>query len=282
MKYINKEIMNRVYDILTNKLFLAGVIVILIFLVFKQCEMIKTTKSEVSLEHNNYLAARDSVRVIKEEIGKIIVEKSSYQKKVSQLEKDQIDLIKRLELKSNGKKTTPKTVVQIVTKYKDSIVNIPSEVIKDPNGSESIVFTHEPSLPGKNRLKISGKVPYQIDLKRDSRDSTKYIANIIPRGTSLNIEQNIDIVTGIYQDPKSKRIMTRITTDYPNLRFNEINSFDITDNPETRKALKSARKEFGFGVNFGYGIIGNSKGIDNGFYIGVGVHYSPRFLQFGK
>jgi hypothetical protein len=98
----------------------------------------------------------------------------------------------------------------------------------------------------------------------------------------LNLEQNIDITTGIYRDPKTKRMMTRVTTTYPGLTFNDINSFDITDNADTRKALKAARKEFGLGVQLGYGISGSSVGLSPGFYIGFGVHYSPRFLQFGK
>jgi hypothetical protein len=133
-----------------------------------------------------------------------------------------------------------------------------------------------------NKLKITGKTPYAISLHVDPLDSTKYIATILPGLTSLNLEQNIDITTGIYRDPKSKRMMTRVTTDYPGLTFNDINSFDITDNPDTRKALKAARKEFGLGVQVGYGISGSSAGLSPGFYIGFGVHYSPRFLQFGK
>ena len=131
-------------------------------------------------------------------------------------------------------------------------------------------------------MKIAGKVPYDLRLSKDPRDTTKYIASVIPGGTSLTIEQNIDIVTALYQDPKSKRIMTRVSTTYPNLTFSDVNSFDITDNPETRKALKAARKEFGLGVNLGYGLLGSSTSLTTGFYIGVGVHYSPKFLQFGK
>jgi len=131
-------------------------------------------------------------------------------------------------------------------------------------------------------LKITGKTPYTISLHVDPLDSTKYLASILPGLTSLNLEQNIDITTGIYRDPKTKRMMTRVTTTYPGLTFNDINSFDITDNADTRKALKAARKEFGLGVQLGYGISGSQSGISPGFYIGFGVHYSPKFLQFGK
>ena len=282
MKYINKENLNKAAGLLNNRFFLLAVIVILIMLTLKQCGAADHAKAEALREHNNYLASLDSVRVIKNDLGELIVEKSAYQLKVSELSKEQKDLIKRLDLNSNGRGNTPRTVIQTVSEYRDSIVNIASEVVKDPNGSEAIAFLHEPQLPGKNKLKIAGKVPYDLRLSKDPRDTTKYIASVIPGVTSLTIEQNIDIVTALYQDPKSKRIMTRVSTTYPNLTFSDVNSFDITDNPETRKALKAARKEFGLGVNLGYGLLGSSTSLTTGFYIGVGVHYSPKFLQFGK
>jgi len=238
-------------------------------------------EAEAKREHNNYLASLDSVRTIKSDNGRLTQEKSAYELKASELSKSQKDLIHQLGLKSSGRGNTPSSVINIITEIRDS-VKIASTIVKDTNGDESINFLHNPQMPGNNKLKITGKTPYTISLHVDPLDSTKYIATILPGLTSLNLEQNIDITTGIYRDPKSKRMMTRVTTDYPGLTFNDINSFDITDNPDTRKALKAARKEFGLGVQVGYGISGSSAGISPGFYIGFGVHYSPRFLQFGK
>jgi hypothetical protein len=282
MKYINRENLNKVSGLIGNRLFLIVVIVVLIMLSFKQCGDAEHAKSEALREHNNYLASQDSVRVIKSELGELIVEKSAYQIKVSELSQDQKELIKRLNLNTNGRGTTPKTVIQTVSEYKETITGISSTVVKELNGSEAITFNHEPVLPGKNKLKIFGKVPYDLDLSRDPSDSTKYIASVKPLGTTLTIEQNIDIVTGLYQDPKSKRIMTRVSTTYPNLTFSDVNSFDVTDSPETRKALKAARKEFGLGLSVGYGLIGNSNSMGTGVFVGLGVHYTPKFLQFGK
>jgi hypothetical protein len=258
-----------------------AVIVILGMLFLKQCGKTAHMEAEAKREHNNYLASLDSVRTIKSDNGRLIQEKSAYELKASELSKSQKDLIHQLGLKSSGRGNTPSSVINIVTEIRDS-VKIASTIVKDTNGDESINFLHNPQMPGNNKLKITGKTPYTISLHVDPLDSTKYIATILPGLTSLNLEQNIDITTGIYRDPKSKRMMTRVTTDYPGLTFNDINSFDITDNPDTRKALKAARKEFGLGVQVGYGISGSSAGLSPGFYIGFGVHYSPRFLQFGK
>jgi hypothetical protein len=281
MKLLDKGTFSKVLSVLSSRFSMLAVIVILGMLFLKQCGKTAHMEAEAKREHNNYLASLDSVRTIKSDNGRLIQEKSAYELKASELSKSQKDLIHQLGLKSNGRGNTPSSVINIVTEIRDS-VKIASTIVKDTNGDESINFLHNPQMPGNNKLKITGKTPYTISLHVDPLDSTKYIATILPGLTSLNLEQNIDITTGIYRDPKTKRMMTRVTTDYQGLTFNDINSFDITDNPDTRKALKAARKEFGLGVQVGYGISGSSAGLSPGFYIGFGVHYSPRFLQFGK
>jgi hypothetical protein len=281
MKLLNKDTFSKVSSVLSSRFSMLAVIVVLVLLFLKQCGKTAHMEAEAKREHNNYLASLDSVRTIKSDNGRLTQEKSTYELKASELSKSQKDLIHQLGLKSSGRGNTPSSVINIVTEIRDS-VKIASTIVKDTNGDESINFLHNPQMPGNNKLKITGKTPYTISLHVDPLDSTKYIATILPGLTSLNLEQNIDITTGIYRDPKSKRMMTRVTTDYPGLTFNDINSFDITDNPDTRKALKAARKEFGLGVQVGYGISGSSAGLSPGFYIGFGVHYSPRFLQFGK
>ncbi len=272
----------KILGFITSRTFMLIAIAVLIFLFMRQCGVAKNAEAEARREHNNYLASIDSVRTIKKERDHAIYEKSAFQLKVSELSQEQKDLIKELDLKSNGRGTTPKTVIQYVVEYRDVIKNIPSTVDKDPDGGESITFLHNPELKGKNKLRIAGKVPYSVNILRDSTDSTKYFAEIIPGGTTLDIEQSIDIVTGVYMEPKTKRIMTRVSTTFPNLTFSEINSFDITDSPETRQLMKSSRKQFGLGLNLGYGLNMGSNGINPGVYVGIGLHYSPRFLQFGK
>lgn len=56
----------------------------------------------------------------------------------------------------------------------------------------------------------------------------------------------------------------------------------MVDDPGTRKALRGARKPFGIGVGVGYGMSLATDGYQAGPIIGVGLYYSPKFLQFGK
>lgn len=281
MKKISK-ILDSVYKIVSNKLILIGIIVLLIFLSIRQCEKAGSLQAEARREHNNYLASQDSVRTIKKEKDHLIVEKSAMELKVSELSDEQKKLITKLGLKDNGKSTTPSVVTEIQIVYVDRFINVPTKVEKDKDGKESITFTHSPKMKGNNSLTISGKIPYTLDITKSPDVADLVFTKLNTGAAELDIKQNIEIITGIYRDPKTKRLMTRVSTEYPGIDFKDVNSFTILDTKENRDALKAARKPYGIGVNFGIGIAANQKGIGPGIYLGIGLQYSPKFLQFGK
>jgi hypothetical protein len=281
MKKISK-ILDSVYKIVSNKLILIGIIVLLIFLSIRQCEKAGSLQAEARREHNNYLASQDSVRTIKKEKDHLIVEKSAMELKVSELSDEQKKLITKLGLKDNGKSTTPSVVTEIQIVYVDRFINVPTKVEKDKDGKESITFTHSPKMKGNNSLTISGKIPYTLDITKSPDVADLVFTKLNTGAAELDIKQNIEIITGIYRDPKTKRLMTRVSTEYPGIDFKDVNSFTILDTKENRDALKSARKPYGIGVNFGIGLAANQKGIGPGIYLGIGLQYSPKFLQFGK
>lgn len=281
MKKIS-EILDSIYKIVSNRLVLIGAIVLLIFLSIRQCERANGAEADSKRQHNNYLAMQDSVRIIKKEKDHLIVEKSAMEIKVCELTDEQKRLITKLGLKDNGKSTTPSVVTEIQIVYVDRFINIPTKVEKDKDGKESITFTHSPKMKGNNSLTISGKIPYTLDITK-SPDKEDLVFTKLNTGTAeLDIKQNIEITTGIYRDPETKRLMTRVATEYPGIDFKDINSFTILDTKENRDALKAARKPYGIGVNFGIGLAANQKGIGPGIYLGIGFQYSPKFLQFGK
>lgn len=281
MKKISK-ILDSIYKIVSNRLVLIGAIVLLIFLSIRQCERANGAEADSKRQHNNYLAMQDSVRIIKKEKDHLIVEKSAMEVKVSELSEEQKRLITKLGLKDNGKGTTPSVVTEIQIVYVDRFINIPTKVEKDKDGKESITFTHSPKMKGNNSLTISGKIPYTLDITK-SPDKEDLVFTKLNTGTAeLDIKQNIEITTGIYRDPVTKRLMTRVATEYPGIEFKDVNSFSILDTKENRDALKSARKPYGIGINLGMGLVANQKGIGPGIYLGIGLNYSPKFLQFGK
>jgi hypothetical protein len=281
MKKIS-EILNSIYKIVSNRLVLIGAIVLLIFLSIRQCERANGAEADSKRQHNNYLAMQDSVRAIKKEKDHLIVEKSAMELKVSELSDEQKRLITKLGLKDNGKSTTPSVVTEIQIVYVDRFINVPTKVEKDKDGKESITFTHSPKMKGNNSLTISGKIPYTLDITKSPDKEDLVFTKLNTGPAELDIKQNIEIITGIYRDPETKRLMTRVSTEYPGIDFKDVNSFTILDTKENRDALKAARKPYGIGVNFGIGLAANQKGIGPGIYLGIGLQYSPKFLQFGK
>lgn len=275
------EILESTSKIFSNRLVLIGIIILLIFLSIRQCERANGAEADSKRQHNNYLAMKDSVRVIKKEKDLLVVEKSAMEMKVSELSEEQKGLIKKLGLKSNGKKETPTVITDVQIVYVDRFINVPTKVEKDKDGKESITFTHSPQMKGNNSLTISGKIPYTFDVIKSDKEDLVF-TKLNPGKAELDIKQNIEITTGIYRDPETKRLMTRVATEYPGIEFKDVNSFTILDTKENRDALKAARKPYGIGVNFGIGLAANQKGIGPGIYLGLGIQYSPKFLQFGK
>jgi len=256
--------------------YLVIAVVILILLLLRQCNANNALEKEAKREHNNYLASQDSVRLVSSKLGNAIYEKSAFELKMSELSQENKDLINKLDL---SRSKTPEVVIETVTEYVDVFRDVPTKVEKDSTGQNTVTFLHNPELPGNNFLKISGQVPYEIRLDRNPNDPTLVSAALLPGSAQIEIEQKISIVSGIYRDPKSKRLMTRVSTDYPGITFSDINSFEVTDTPENRKTLMGERRRFGLGVNAGFGYVVGAGGISPGAYIGIGLHFSPKLLQ---
>ncbi len=251
-------------------------IVILALLLLRQCGVANDAKKEAERSLHNLLAEQDSVRTIKSKLGNVLVEKSAFQLKYSELNKEQKELIAQLELEKNKR---PGVIIETQVVYKDTSILVPVErKIKD--GVSYLTFLHNPDLPGKNKLSIGGKLPYSI--KTDTLEDGTFVPDVIPGEVQLSIEQRIDLVTGLYRDPKTNRLYVRASTSFPGITFNDINALDMVDDPGTRKALKGARKTWGVGLNLGYGMVITPNGYTTGPSVGVGLNFTPKFLQFGK
>ena len=63
-----------------------------------------------------------------------------------------------------------------------------------------------------------------------------------------------------------------------------VNLLNIVLGPANKKVLRQLRKPFSLGLNFGYGAVVDVKSgnISTGPYFGIGITYSPKFLQWGK
>lgn len=247
--------------------------VIFAILFIRQCGVTKDVKNESTRKLNNYLASQDSIRVIESKSDGMLVETSGMDKTTKELENENKELYKSLNFERNKK---PKVVIETRYVYRDTNIIVNSNnVFSNADSSGILSFKYNPKFTGENSLNITGDIPYKI--------SGSILGSPVNFGSySLNIEQTVDIKTALYRDPKTSALYVRLYTEYPNITIKELNAINIIDDPETKKAMKMARKQFGVGVNFGYGMTFTNIGYQPGVYLGVGISYSPRILQFGK
>jgi hypothetical protein len=250
-----------------------------------QYNELQIVKKNSARHFNNYLAAQDSITYISGENGKLLAQKLTLEFYYIELSNENKKLLERLQTE---KKEKPRVVIQTEIKYRDTSIYVPVTSTFE-NNSPSLNFNYNPTLKGKNKMSIVGHLPYSIyydtcDVKVDSGGINWSVQpGILPGKVHLQIEQKIDLVTGLIRDPKTKQMYVRASTDFPGVSFSELNSIYLLDDVESKKALRSARKPFGLGVTMGLGITAGSNGyIVRGPNLGVGLTYSPKFLQFGK
>jgi hypothetical protein len=111
--------------------------------------------------------------------------------------------------------------------------------------------------------------------------------NLFVDKANINLKQGISLYTGLVKDTKTNKILIDVKSDYPGLTFDNIVGADIMSDPISRKVARDFRKEFGIGLNLGYGFFlvpdGNSSYvIKRGPEISLGLNWTPKFLQFGK
>lgn len=251
------KILNSALTFITKntKLIFLGIVTLLIILLLRQCDSTNRAKNEIIRIKNNQMALNDTIRNYKDKLGNRIGEIRGLRLKISELG-DSLEFEKNKE---------PVTIIEYVSEINENINDIPvvivDTVIKDYNSA--IKFTVN-DIWGKSKRDVVGTIPFKI-----ISDS------IISGNANLNIKQNIWLTASILEDAKTKEVFVQLKTDYPNVIFNEARGV-LIDNESTLLFRRKARKTLGIGLQagVGYTIYGFSP------YIGLGVNYTPKFLQW--
>ncbi len=257
-------------------------IIILVFIFLRQCNNANSLKSQLEFEKieskrllNNSEVEKDSIRQSKFNDNTWRAEKSGYELTVKELKNQYSDLLGDFKLDKNK---PPKSIIKIEYILKEVIRNVLVTAEFDENGSylkvmDSINFNKS------NYRVLSGSIPYTIEV--NSLDSTY---KIIPKPGMFTIQQGMNLNVGLFKDKKTNKISIIADTDYPGIKFTNIAGASIMDDPKNKKILIDARKSFGIGVQIGYGfqVDANNSKINTGPYIGFGISYCPKFLQWGK
>lgn len=240
-----------------TKIILCAVIMFLFMLLLRQCNSTRTAKEEVTRVTNNQLALNDTLVQYIDKNGILNGEIRGLHLKL-----DELDDTLQYE-----KNKPPITIIDYVTEIRDSIVFIPSidTVIMQQDGTflQSISFLDSSKFKKSSRV-ISFEIPVW------SKDS------ILRTGeTKLNLSQDIWLEASISKDLKTKEVFVHLKTDYPGVTFNDAQGILVQNDKQLKKFSYSQRKQFGLGIQVGVGYSDRIRP-----YIGIGLHYSPKFLQW--
>jgi len=128
---------------------------------------------------------------------------------------------------------------------------------------------------------VGNIVPFQnLEPLIDNKNENTY-ADLKVYPATIDFKQGMTVYTGLYKDQKTGKPMIQVKSGYPGLEFTNIVGADIMQDEVSRKVARDFRREFGVGLNIGYGAFFVDNMMRSGFVGTIGINYTPRFLQFG-
>lgn len=272
-----------ILDPKNRSIVMLAAVTMLILMLLQQCNANRGLKNDIAqIEaentrvNNNKDALLDTLRQYENENGTLIAEKEGLLLKGDELEGEYADLIKDMTIL---KKEKVKTIIRIEYVYVDRMDSIPVYITAvDSNGNATMSFSDSITHDQSNYRYLTGTIPINVY----HPDSSTW--KLTPSLATLDFTMGMNIRTGLFQDPVTKKIMIRTETDFPGITFTSMEGASIMDNPDSKKVTRQFRKPWSLGLNLGYGAIVDIKNgkVATGPYVGVGISYSPKWLQWGK
>lgn len=253
--------------------FIAGAV--LVMFMMRQCNRIENLKNEVKIVEqiaqdnlNNYIAANDSIRYLKNENGDLVAQISSYQFNIDDLSSLNKDITKkyRQALQLNEDLEGVKNLLMSEIQIKDSLLAAASVTVVNDSVS-TIKFSKFDDFGDGNSRDLTGSLLI-----------TNSNLGLIPSNVLINTTQSLTLRAAI--ESIDGRDQVKISTSYPGLNISGIENINLINNKlNDRNPPKSAGWSVGLGVGYGVSIVnGNTVGI--GPTINVGLHWSPKWLRF--
>jgi len=274
------SIYNFIKDPKNTRLIIFIGFLVLALLLLRQCkqtvkakEEIEKQKTELNRVKNNYEAANDSLKQYKIDATTTRAEIRGFELTIDELKTEYTDLLGKFNIEKNK---PPRTIIDVQYVYVDRIVEVPIYISKiDSTGRGFLTFSDTVKYDKFNYRYFSGNIPFRIDTL------SKPVKFIPGNGTFL-FTQGMNLKVGLFQDKKDKKIYIKADTDYPGITFTSLKGASILDDEESRKVAKQLRKQFSIGTSVGYGLMYNinNSNFVTGPYIGVGINYQPKWLQW--
>jgi hypothetical protein len=247
-------------------LIMIGSIAVLIILLFRSCGQNEESALEISRLENNLKAQQDTMRAYVTKNGNMAAEISAYKfdlKKDKELIDNLQDGYEELEGKLAGIAKGGATIIV------DREVPVNVKVYTDTTGEVSLGDTT--IYDASNFTKFSVTAPYTIKKNKIDMLSATYKSEIA-----------LDLLIRFEEKDGNLRVLAE--TPHKGVKFTSLTGGLVTE-PDLPKSMKMAlRKEWGIGFNAGLGPVYNisTKTITPGVFLGFGINFTPKKLQFGK
>lgn len=254
---VTKNIWEFITDPKNTRMFLLAAIVVLAILLFRQCEATRRANNEITVIENNILAANDTIKNWVDKEGR---SRAEIRALILKLE----DIKDSLKYEKNK---PPITIIKWKTNISEHIDNVPVVDVDTVYENYSSYFDIGIfNKWGNSSRSLRIYVPYEV------KD------NVFTHGDAdIDLEQNIWLSASIVRNKKTKEVFVNLMSDYPGTSFNSAQGILIDPNSSgLSDIIYDERKTLSVGLQLGVGYYG--KGI--GPYVGIGVNYSPKFLQW--
>ena len=252
-----RNILAFITDPKNTRMLLLGFIVVLCMLLLRQCQQTEAARTETVRIDNNWKASLDTIENYINENGNAAAEIRALNLTLDEV-KEELDF---------EKNKPPVTVIKTETVIQEKIVEVPVTVVDTVIGNfnSALSFTSKNEW-GNSFREVGVTVPYTFSV-----DSTLF------GDATIDLKQNIWLTASLIRDKKTKELFVNLETDYPGTTFNSAKGIMIDQSSSAFKDLQlQNRKTFGLGIHLGYGL--GTGGASP--YVGFGVHYSPKFLQW--
>lgn len=235
------------------KFILLGLVVILSALMFKQCEQIKFERYESERKQQNLIALQDSVQNYKDKFGNSIGTIKGLRLRIDELD-DSIQF---------EKSKPPVTIIEFQTEIVEKVVV--ETVVND--SLITIDYETEGTIRSSQSFKLT--LPYRYDLPTN---------RLITGPAQLEFNSSLWFNATLTQDKKTNQLYVNLKSDLPNVKFTNATGILVEPDAGFKNFQYSQRKEFGLGFNLSgsYDFVTGKPFV----YAGVGINYTPRFLQF--
>jgi uncharacterized protein YxeA len=233
-------------------------VIILSFLLVRQCNQTEIAEANTNRIQNNYEAAQDSLKQFKIDSTTTRAEIRGYELKLSELSSDYKELLGKFNIEKNK---PPRTLIDIQYVKVDSLVKVPVYISSlDSMNSGKLSFFDSTRYDAYNYRYFNGAIPFSID-------TTTKPNTIKPSTGSFIFSQGMNL---------------KVDTDHPNITFTSLKGASILDDSENSSIITQFRKRFSLGLSLGYGLMYNSNTntFINGPYFGIGVNYQPKWSQW--